>query len=74
MKSPYRKGIQVTVSNAALQAAATMISQVYRAGNPQAALRIINLAVELIDVIEARQGGTSPAVIEQWAEEISPKL
>ncbi len=73
MKSPYRKGIQVTVSNAALQAAATMISQVYRAGNPQAALRIVNLAAELVDEIEARQG-TPGAVIEQWAEEISPKL
>ncbi len=73
MKSPYRKGIQVTVSNAALQAAATVLSQVYRAGNPQMAMRVMNLASEFVDEIEARQG-TSPAVIEQWAEEISPKL
>ncbi len=54
MKSPYRKGIQVTVSNAAVQAAATVLAQVYRAGNPQMAMRVMNLASEFVDEIEIR--------------------
>ncbi len=69
MKSPYRKGIQITVSNAAVQAAATVLAQVYRAGNPQMAMRVMNLASEFIDEIEARQG-TPEAVIKQWADEV----
>jgi hypothetical protein len=69
VKSPYRKGIQITVSNAAVQAAATVLAQVYRAGNPQMAMRIMNLASEFIDEIEARQG-TPEAVIKQWADEV----
>ena len=56
MKSPYRKGIQITVSNAAVQAAATMIAQTYRAGGSGAALRIMNLAADIVDEIQAREG------------------
>ena len=54
MKSPYRKGVQITISNAAIQAAATMVSSYYRGANPQAVKAMMNLAADIIDEIEAR--------------------
>lgn len=69
MKSPYRKGVQITISNAAVQAAATMIAQAYRGGAAGGAQRIMNLASEIIDEYEARQG-TPDEVIKEWAREV----
>ncbi len=54
MKSPYRKGIQITVSNAAVQAAAALVSSYYRGANPQAVKALLNVASEIVDEIEAR--------------------
>ena len=54
MKSPYRKGVQITISNAAVQAAATLVAQAYRGGTVNGAQRVMNLASEIIDEIEAR--------------------
>ena len=54
MKSPIRKGIPVTTSNAAIMAAASMIAQVYRGVNDTSHKRIVDLASLIIDEIEAR--------------------
>ncbi len=54
MKSPFRKGIQITISNAAIVAAGSMVANYYRGQGPQAAKLVVNLASEIIDEIEAR--------------------
>lgn len=64
MKSPYRKGVQITISNAAVQAAATMIAQAYKGGSDQGAQRVFNLASQMIDEYEKRQD-ESPVAVEQ---------
>lgn len=58
MKSPYRKGVQITISNAALQAAATITANVYRGVDQNTPGRIMNLAAALVDEIEARSQPT----------------
>ncbi len=54
-KALFRKGTKDATSLAALQAAATLVAHVYRNDNPVAAVRMVALAVMILDEIEARE-------------------
>ena len=54
MKSPYRKGIQITVSNAAIHAAAVLTASAYKSPGPETAARLVNIASHIVDEIEKR--------------------
>lgn len=53
-RSPYRKGVQITISNAAMVAAGAMVANYYRGVSPNGAKLVVNLAADMIDEIEAR--------------------
>jgi len=67
LKSPYRKGINLTTSNAAIQAAAILVSNAYRSPGPEQAKRLVNIASDIIDEIEARQAMPEVLAIDEAA-------
>jgi hypothetical protein len=64
MKSPYRPGTQVTVSNAAVQAAAAIVGAGYRGIDGNTPSRIVNLASAIVDEIEARKSA-EPVIVPE---------
>lgn len=67
MKSPFRKGVNVTTSNAAIMAAASMVANYYRGVSPNGAKLVVNLASDIVDEIEARSVETPAEPVQEAA-------